>query len=95
MYASINHWTFKIGVASMKDGIEKDLVPQLKTMAGFHRALFVQEGDNKLAIVIVWESEDAMKQAMPKLSEGWFGKVGFANADGQPVRGGGTLLAHG
>jgi len=95
MYASINHWTFKVPAASLAGGIESDLIPQLKTMAGFQRALFVQEGENKLAIVIIWENEDAMKQAMPKLGEGWFGKVAFANADGQPVRGGGNLLARG
>lgn len=95
MYISINHWTFKVPVATFKDGIEKELLPQLKSMPGFHHVYFVQEGEGKGAFVVVWESETALKNAEPLLGQGWFGKVAFANAAGAPVRGGGDVMVHG
>jgi len=95
MYISINHWTFGVPVSTFKEGLEHDLVPQLKTMPGFKRMLFVQEGENKGAFVVVWESETALKNAEPLLGQGWFGKVAFPNAAGQPMRGGGELLVEG
>ena len=92
MYVSINHWTFKVPVTEFKIGIENELLPQLAGMSGYRHMYFVQEAEDKGAFVVVWDSQEALKQAEPLLGQGWFGKVAFANAAGAPVRGGGEVL---
>jgi hypothetical protein len=72
MHAVINHLHLKKPVEELRPGVEKELVPLLRTLSGFRSFYFIREADDRAAVVILWDSAEDAQQAAGVIGPGWF-----------------------
>lgn len=74
MFAVINHLHLSKPVAEFRSGLEQEGLPLLAGLPGFRDFYFVQEAEDRAAVIILWASADDAANGAQTFGPTWFAK---------------------
>jgi hypothetical protein len=72
MFAVINHLHFSKPVAEFRAGLAQEGLPLLASQPGFRDFYFVQEGEDRAAVIILWASAEDAANGARAFGPTWF-----------------------
>jgi heme-degrading monooxygenase HmoA len=95
MHAVINHLHLNKPVEEVRPGVEKELVPLLRTLSGFRAFYFVREAEDRAAVVILWDRAEDAQQGAAVIGPGWFHQNIAPHLASEQIRSTGDVIATG
>jgi hypothetical protein len=95
MHAVINHLHLDVPVEELRPGMDNELVPLLRSLAGFRAFYFVREAEDRGTVVIMWDSDEEAQQGAAVIGPGWFHQNIAPHLASEQVRSTGDVIAMG
>jgi hypothetical protein len=86
MYAAINHLHLNRPVAELRDGLETEAGPLLAGLPGFRAVHVVQEAEDHMAVILLWDDQKAAEHAAKTFGPTWFAQKIAPNLAGPQDR---------
>ncbi len=93
MYAVVNHLHFNKPVAEIRQSIVEEGLPLLSALPGFQDFYFVQEGEDKGVIIIIWADGASAAAGAQAFGPTWFAQNIMPNLASPHQRTAGEVLA--
>lgn len=72
MFGVVNHLHFDSPVEEFVAALEEEGAPLLATMKGFKHFYFIKEGEDRAAVVIVWDNAEDAANGSKQFGSTWF-----------------------
>ena len=74
MYAVINHLHLTIPVEEIREKVDQELVPLMRTLPGFVAFYLTKDADDRATAIILWDSATAADNGGKVIGPSWFAK---------------------
>ena len=94
MYAVVNHLHLKVSVEQISVAMEQEGLPILKELPGFQGVNLVKVADDRLIVILYWDSAASAENGAKTFGPTWFAKNVAPHLASEQQRNTGKVVLH-